>query len=260
MKLLIVFTLLIFESGLIRVFAQTNSGVVNYTQFIRQDIDTSLYSETSMELIFDKNQALFKRNLNIESKFHGNYSATNIIVPLSPKSKYGFVYRNFQANTIACIENALTERIFMQDTIRSVEWQIGNERKKIGKFECVKAEVDYRGRHWVAWFAPEIAVSLGPWKLYGLPGLILEARNSTDKIRNSFESLQIPAPNNIIIEALEPKSGQKVMNRSQFVKQFIINNENHIKMESSKPQEFGTSTITTKLSGIEFYPEMEGKK
>ena len=42
-------------------------------------------------------------------------------------------------------------------------------------YDCILAESDYHGRHWKAWFAPEIPICFGPWKLRGLPGLILKA-------------------------------------------------------------------------------------
>lgn len=42
-------------------------------------------------------------------------------------------------------------------------------------YDCILAESDYHGRKWRAWFAPEIPLPFGPWKLHGLPGLILKA-------------------------------------------------------------------------------------
>ena len=41
------------------------------------------------------------------------------------------------------------------------------------------ATCDWRGRHWTAWFSPEIPIQDCPWKLSGLPGLILEASENS---------------------------------------------------------------------------------
>lgn len=54
-------------------------------------------------------------------------------------------------------------------------WEITDETKTVLGYECNKAVTDFRGRRWIAWFTPDIPVQEGPWKLCGLPGLILEA-------------------------------------------------------------------------------------
>lgn len=54
-------------------------------------------------------------------------------------------------------------------------WEITDESKTILGYDCTKAETHYKGRKWIAWFSPDIPVQEGPWKLCGLPGLILEA-------------------------------------------------------------------------------------
>lgn len=65
-------------------------------------------------------------------------------------------------------------------------WEISDESKEILGYQCFKATADYRGRRWTAWFAPEIPIQEGPWKLCGLPGLILEAYD--EKRDYSFEA------------------------------------------------------------------------
>ena len=56
------------------------------------------------------------------------------------------------------------------------QWEIvSDSTETILGYECMMAESDYHGRHWQAWFTPEVAVPFGPWKLHGLPGLILKA-------------------------------------------------------------------------------------
>lgn len=54
------------------------------------------------------------------------------------------------------------------------KWTVGTETQLILGHKCQKATCNWRGRNFVAWFASDIPVRLGPWKFNGLPGLILK--------------------------------------------------------------------------------------
>lgn len=54
------------------------------------------------------------------------------------------------------------------------KWTLAAERQTILGHECQKATCHWRGRGFVAWFAADIPVRLGPWTFGGLPGLILK--------------------------------------------------------------------------------------
>jgi GLPGLI family protein len=55
--------------------------------------------------------------------------------------------------------------------------------------KCQKATCHWRGRDFVAWFAPDIPIRRGPWLFGGLPGLILKVY---DKDRHyTFEAVSI---------------------------------------------------------------------
>lgn len=43
---------------------------------------------------------------------------------------------------------------------------------------CHKAVGKYGGRTWTAWYTEDIASAFGPWKLRGLPGLIVKAEDN----------------------------------------------------------------------------------
>jgi GLPGLI family protein len=68
-------------------------------------------------------------------------------------------------------------------------WKIINEIKNIGNYNCRKAEVNYLGRSWTAWFTGDIPISDGPYKFNGLPGLVLEICDSENQ--HCFELIQI---------------------------------------------------------------------
>ena len=69
------------------------------------------------------------------------------------------------------------------------QWKMGAETQTILGHRCQKATCHWRGRDFVAWFAPDIPVKAGPWKFGGLPGLILKLQDTAGVYR--FEALQI---------------------------------------------------------------------
>lgn len=58
-------------------------------------------------------------------------------------------------------------------------WKISSEKQKIDEWMTQKAEADFGGRHWFAWFTTEIPIQDGPYKFHGLPGLIVKLEDKT---------------------------------------------------------------------------------
>lgn len=84
----------------------------------------------------------------------------------------------------------LEEAYFLKEATESINWKLLPETKMIRGFECLKAVGKFGGRSYTVWYAPEIQISIGPWKLDGLPGIILEAVEDSNRIRFSFKSIE----------------------------------------------------------------------
>ena len=74
-------------------------------------------------------------------------------------------------------ETAGMDKLYSEEPLPEIAWEICDSTKTVLGYECVKAIADFHGRKWIAWFVPEIPIQNGPWKLSGLPGLILEAES-----------------------------------------------------------------------------------
>lgn len=96
--------------------------------------------------------------------------------------------------------NTLVGNYLLSQDLPVFKWKLENERKMIAGYTCQKARSTYEGRNYTAWFTNELPFTAGPWKLQGLPGLILEAYDSTGRIKFAFTGF-IPVKNGKILES-----------------------------------------------------------
>lgn len=70
---------------------------------------------------------------------------------------------------------ALLNTVSYIEPVQKINWELIDTVKIYDGHKCKKAVADFRGRKWIAWYTEEIPVTYGPWKMAGLPGLILQA-------------------------------------------------------------------------------------
>lgn len=72
------------------------------------------------------------------------------------------------------IANGFTPQNIAYNEDVKFNWSILSDKVKIGTYTTQKATTEFGGRKWTAWFSTDIPFQDGPYKFYGLPGLIVK--------------------------------------------------------------------------------------
>lgn len=128
---------------------------------------------------------------------------------------------------------------------RKINWKILPEKEKIGEWNVQKAEADFAGRHWIAWFSTEIPIQDGPYKFNGLPGLIVKIEDKTGSHKMELKAIK-NITGNVDINVFEVK--EIAVNSKQFQK-VLKEYENDPTKGIKQIQMGGTSIVLTGKDG-----------
>ena len=159
---------------------------------LRTEAQTILLIGTNHSAFLDYNVLRSDSLLNVI--YRNNADAGEVFVQLMP-------FRRLVNFNTTIIKNypergsfTFQERI-MDDNHRYVDrdvnlnWILVNEEREIAGHTARKATTTFRGRDYIAWFAPGIPISEGPFVFSGLPGLILEIYDTENHYRFTINGL-----------------------------------------------------------------------
>ena len=86
------------------------------------------------------------------------------------------IYRNLEQGKFTTYSTVVGTHYLITEDVVIPEWTMYEDSTiTVLGMECKKATTNFRGRYWEVWYAEELPISQGPWKLCGLPGMILKA-------------------------------------------------------------------------------------
>lgn len=183
-------------------YGQVNTVIVDYTyttKFVELPSPTILDSK----LISNGMNSKFELDVNGDSNFieEEPLERGNGFVLRIKGDKNPIIFKAHKSNYIYSIEELGLKPFLVKDTMSVFNWQLHKEVKQVLGYKCQKATTNYRGRSYTAYFTTEIPINDGPWKFYGLPGLILEVASddgvltlNANKIAINKENFNISNP------------------------------------------------------------------
>jgi len=198
--------LILFVLQTVQLFSQ--QGKVNYGFINSLGIGYRQGDDYNATLVFDNKKSYYvtaKDSLEKEqvsfipkvSKEKGGVTTISFGLVLNEIGNQ--VHIDTEKDSIWSNINSINQ-IFIKEKKPQIDWKITTETKQIGKFTCSKATTHFRGRDYTAWFTMAIPVKFGPWKLHGLPGLILEAYDKDKYVYWYFKNIVYPLEKNINLD------------------------------------------------------------
>lgn len=152
-------------------------------------------------------------------------------------------------------ENGKALSYIVNEYLNTPKWAITDEFKTIGNFKCRKAKTTFRGRDYIAWFTENIQTTFAPWKLSGLPGLIVEVSDKT----KSIQFYLINYKNNYDFKIEQP-TGKDVVSLKEYANLKKEQSEKIVKHLKSKFPRGTTFTVeSVETNPIELSYEWEDK-
>lgn len=173
-------------------------------------------------LNFNKTESVYYEEEKLSSPSEGERSGRGRrFASMFGGASIGKLYKNVSSKEIINATEFFGKNFLVTSDLQNFHWKLEKETKQIGKYTCFKATAIVnekvnafskgadKGEKEVAvsvWYTPEIPVSLGPDKYWGLPGLILGVNAGDIQIVCTQVVLNVKEK----AEIKKPKSGKKI--------------------------------------------------
>ena len=144
----------------------------------------------SLKDAYDGDQMLLQISPNGLSKFssYKNLTVDSIIANLSEEQMiaaaqsdklangdFMTIFKNYPEGKLTHTEKICMDWFRYDEDMPELEWELTDSVTTVLGYECHSAVCNFRGREWTAFYTEDIPLMEGPWKLHGLPGLIMKA-------------------------------------------------------------------------------------
>lgn len=140
--------------------------------------------------------------------------------------------------------NAATENVVIKDSLQQIDWKIFNDSTKtIGGFQCTKAEGKLGGWDVEAWFSVDVPVPCGPWRFWGLPGLIVNASSKDGDIDIQMTSLKQTEQSPVLPDIHD----KKIIKKNEFMPLLKSNAQKLARVMSNMQDRDGVMSVNVKV-------------
>ncbi|MCT2562846.1 GLPGLI family protein [Chryseobacterium herbae] len=166
--------IIIFIFTSINIFGQNKQFFYEYKSIPDSNNVINLEKEIMvLNIGNDKSEFYSFEKYKSDSTVNSDLKKVIFSMPFNKKMNRDRVVRDINTQKIEFITSLEPYRYSVSQNI-DLKWNILAEFNNILGYGVQKATTEFGGRKWIAWFAKDIPIQSGPYKFFGLPGLILK--------------------------------------------------------------------------------------
>jgi len=188
------------------------------TELTRLQIGNKLSRfETSNTLFLDSTMAATMATVTLAQQ-RGETPAIKIDNP--DRSRFSSFFRGVIFKLPTAQEMAVYDRIggtkyYYQEPASLFTWVIAPTTATIAGYACQRATTTFGGRTWEAWFTRAVPIADGPYKFYGLPGLIVKVADTRGHFVFELTKLRQLVPP---VAIAPPEAGAKLIAKAELAR------------------------------------------
>ncbi len=164
-------------------FAQANRFIYQVTMKPDSENPGDVRSENAyldvnaQKSIFYSEKSMKRDSILSRARETGNFNFDRSQMQ-SLRSNIDFIIEKDYKSGVKTFKSRIARDQYAYEEDRTIDWKVLPETLKIGDYKTQKAETEFAGRTWYAWFTTDVPIQDGPYKFAGLPGLIVKVEDA----------------------------------------------------------------------------------
>jgi GLPGLI family protein len=106
-------------------------------------------------------------------------------------------------------DGIMVNEYLIENPMPVIDWKVSDDTATFGGLHCQKATGHFKGRDYIVWFCPDLPVHSGPWKLNGLPGVIVDAHDTKNDVVFAFDGVEKTVPPSAKVQSSDGSTDEK---------------------------------------------------
>ena len=141
------------------------------------------------------------------------------------------LYKDYTDKYLLYEERLGQNNLVMKEQLNLFKWTEVSEKDTILGYPCKTAMAEFRGREYKAYYSTKLNYTAAPWKVHGLPGVVLKLTSTDDVLCYTAVSIEMTDES---VPIVNPFMHEESISYNAFCKQYKSNHKKVVKKRKER--------------------------